>query len=156
MDWSLPGSSVHGIFHTQVLEWVPFPFTRDLSDPGIEPRSPALPADHLPSEPPGKPFDCVDHNKSWKALREMGIPDHLNSLLRNLCVGQEATVRTLYGTTDWFKIEKGLWQGCLLSPCLINLYTEYIRRSARLQELQAGIQTSGRTSTTSDMWVISL
>ena len=71
-----------------------------------------------------KAFDCVDHNKLWKALEEMGIPDHLTCLLRNLCVGQEATVRTLYGTNDWFRIEKGVQQGFLLSPCLFNLYTD--------------------------------
>ena len=69
-----------------------------------------------------KAFDCVDHNKLWKILREMGTPDHLTHLLRNLCAGQEATVRTLYGTTDWFKIEKRVGQGCLLSLCLFNLY----------------------------------
>ena len=108
MDWSLPGSSVHGLFQAKVLEWVPFPFTKDIPDPGIKPRSLALQADALPSEPRGKPFDCVEHKKSWKALREMGIPDHLTCFLRNLCVGQEATVRTLYGTTDWFKFQKGL------------------------------------------------
>ena len=90
-----------------------------------------------------KAFDCVDHDKLWKALREMEIPDHLTCLLRNLYVGQEATVRTLYGTSDWFKIEKGVRQGCLLSPCLFNLCTEHITRYARLHELQAGIETGG-------------
>ena len=79
-----------------------------------------------------KAFDCVDHNKLWKALREMGIPDQLTCFLRNLYVGQEATFRTLYGTTDWLKIEKGVGQGCLLSPCLFNLYAEHIMRKARL------------------------
>ena len=74
----------------------------------------------------------------------MGIPDHRTCLLRNLYAGQEATVRTLYGTTDWFKIEKGVWQGCLLSPCLSNLYTEHIMRNAGLDELQAGIKIGGR------------
>ena len=73
-----------------------------------------------------KAFDCVDHNKLWKILEEMGIPDHLTCLLRNLYVGQEATVRTVYGTTYWFQIGKGVHQGCILSPCLFNLYTEYI------------------------------
>ena len=81
-----------------------------------------------------KAFDCVDHNKLWKALKEMGIPYHVTCLLRNLYVGQEATVRTLYGTTDWFKIEKGVQQGCLLSPCLFNLYTEHIMRNAGMDE----------------------
>ena len=84
-------------------------------------------------------FDCVDHNKRWKALREMGIPDYLTCLLRNLYAGQEATVRTLCGTTDWFKIEKGEQQGCLLSLCLFNLYVEHIMRNARLDEAQDGI-----------------
>ena len=91
-----------------------------------------------------KSLDCVDYNKLWKALREMGIPGHLTCLLRNLYVGQEAIVRTLYGTTDWFKIEKGVRQGYLLSPCLFHLYTEYMMRNARLDELQAGIKIGGR------------
>ena len=82
-----------------------------------------------------KVFDCVDHNKWWKALKEMGIPDYLTCLLRNLYAGQEATVRTLCGTTDWFKIEKGEQQGCLLSLLLFNLYVEHIMRNARLDEL---------------------
>ena len=82
-----------------------------------------------------KAFDCVVHDKLWKALRE--IPDRLTCLLRNLYAGQEATVRTLYGTNDWFKIKKGIWQGCLLLPCLLNLYAEHIMRNARLDELQA-------------------
>ena len=80
----------------------------------------------------------------WKALRQVGIPDHLTCLLRNLYVAQEATVRTLYGATDWFTIEKGVRQGCLLSPCLFNLYAEHIVRNARLDELQAGIKIGGR------------
>ena len=82
-----------------------------------------------------KAFDCVDHNKLWKALREMELPDHLTCLLRNLYAGQEATVRTLYGTTYWFKIEKNIWQHCLRSPCLFNLYPEHIMRNAGLDEL---------------------
>ena len=90
-----------------------------------------------------KAFTCVDDNQLWKTLKEMGIPDHLTCLLRNMYVGQEATVRTLYGTTDWFKTENGMWQGCLLSPCLFNLYAEHIRRNAGLDELQAGINISG-------------
>ena len=73
-----------------------------------------------------KDFDCVDHNKLWKILKEMGIPDHLICLLRNLCAGQEATVRTGHGTTDWFQIGKGVRQGCILSPCLFNFFAEYI------------------------------
>ena len=80
-----------------------------------------------------KAFDCVDHNKLWKILKEMGIPDHLTCLLRNLYAGQETTVRTGLGTTDWLKIEKGVCQGCILSPCLFNLYVEYIMRNAGLE-----------------------
>ena len=91
-------------------------------------------------------FGCVDHNKLWKTLREMGISDHLTCLLRNLYVGQEATVISLYGTTDQLKIEKGVWQGCLLSPCLCDFYAEHIVRNARLDESQAGIKTGGRNS----------
>ena len=79
-----------------------------------------------------KAFDCVDHNKLWKILKEMGIPDHLTCLLRNLYAGQEATVRTGHGTTDWFQIGKGVHQGCILSPCLFNLHAEYIMRNAWL------------------------
>ena len=86
----------------------------------------------------------MDHNKPWKTLKEMGIPGDLTCFLRNLYEGQEATVRTLYGTTDWFRIEKGVQQGCLLSPCLLNLYAEHIMRNARLDELQAGIKTGRR------------
>ena len=91
-----------------------------------------------------KTFDYVDHNKLWKMLKEMGIPDHLTSLLRNLYAGQEATVRTGHGTTDWFQIGKGICQGCILSPCLFNLYTVYIMRIAGLEEAQAGIKIARR------------
>ena len=91
-----------------------------------------------------KAFDCVDHNKLWKILQEMGIPDYVTFLLRNLYAGQEATVRTGHGTTDWFQIGKGILQGCILSPCLFNLYAEYIMRNARLDEAQAGIKIAGR------------
>ena len=84
-----------------------------------------------------KVFDCVDHNKLWKILKEMGIPHCLTCLLRNLYAGQEATVRTGRGTTDWFQIGKGVCQGCILSPCLFNLYEKYIMRSAGLVEAQA-------------------
>ena len=87
-------------------------------------------------------FDCLDHNKLWKILKEMGIPDHQTCLLRNLYAGQEATVRTGHGTTDWFQIGKGGRQGCILSPCLFNLHAEYIRRNAGLDEAQAGIKTA--------------
>uniref|UniRef100_A0A8B9WYQ2 Reverse transcriptase domain-containing protein n=1 Tax=Bos mutus grunniens TaxID=30521 RepID=A0A8B9WYQ2_BOSMU len=91
-----------------------------------------------------KGFDCVDHNKLWKILKEMGIPDHLTCLLRNLYAGQEATVRTGHGTTDWFQIGKGVCQGCILSPCLFNLYAEYIMQNAGLGEAQAGIKIARR------------
>ena len=86
-----------------------------------------------------KAFGCVEHNKLWTILKEMGIPDHLTCLLRNLYVGQEPTVRTRYGTMDWFKIEKGVYQVCILSPCLFNFYAEYIMQNARIDESQAGI-----------------
>ena len=87
-----------------------------------------------------KAFDCVDHNKLWKLLQEIGIPDHLTCLQRNLYAGQEATVRTGHGTTEWFQMGKGVCQGCILSPCLFNLYAEYIMRNAGLDEVQAGIK----------------
>jgi len=87
-----------------------------------------------------KAFDCVDHNKLWKILKEMGIPDHLTCLLRNLYAGQEGRVRTGHGTTDWFQIGKGVCQGCILLPCLFNLYAEYIMRNAGLDEAQVGIK----------------
>ena len=86
----------------------------------------------------------MDHNKLWKILKEIGIPDHLTCLLRNLYADQEATVRTGHGTTDWFQIGKGVCQGCLLSPCLFNLYADYITRKAGLEEAQAGIKIAGR------------
>src|SRR5574339_633432 len=91
-----------------------------------------------------KAFDCVDHNKLWKILKEMGIPDHLTCLLRNLYAGHEATVRTGHGTTDWFQIGKGVCQGCTFSPCLFNFYAEYIMRNAGLEEAKAGINIAGR------------
>ena len=86
----------------------------------------------------------MDHNKVWKILQEMGIPDHLTCLLRNLYAGQEATVRTGYGTTDWFQIGKGVCQGCIFSPCLFNLYTEYIMKNPGLEEAQAGMKIARR------------
>ena len=91
-----------------------------------------------------KSFDCVDHNKLWKILKEMGIPDHLTCLWRNLYAGQEATVRTGRGTTDWFQIGKGIGQGCILSPCLFNLCAEYIMRNVVLEEAHAGIKIARR------------
>ena len=104
-----------------------------------------------------KAFDCVDHNKLWKILQEMGIPDHLTCLLRNLYAAQEATVSS-HGTTDWFQTRKGVRQGCILSPCLFNLYAEYIMRNAGLDEAQVEIKIArrkkrlpGEISITSDM-----
>ena len=91
-----------------------------------------------------KAFDCVDHNKLWKILKEMGISHHLTCLLRNLYAGQEATVRTEHGTTAWFQIGKGVCQGCILSPCLFNFYARYIMRNPGLEEAQAGIKIAGR------------
>ena len=90
-----------------------------------------------------KAFDCVDPNKLWKILQEMGIPDHLTCLLRNVYAGQEATVRTGHGPTDWFQIGKGVRQGCILSPCLFHLYAEHIMRNAGLDEAQAGLKIAG-------------
>ena len=91
-----------------------------------------------------KAFDCVDHNKLWKILKETGIPDHLTCLWRNLYAGREATVRTGHGTTDWFQTGKGVCQGCILLPCLFNLYAEYTMRNAGLEEAQAGIKIAER------------
>ena len=93
-----------------------------------------------------KAFDCVDHNKLWKILKEMEIPDHLNCLLGNLYAVQEATVRTGHRITNWLKIGKGVYQGCILSPCLFNLYVEYIMQNARLDEAQAGIKIARRNN----------
>ena len=95
-----------------------------------------------------KAFDCVDHNKLWKILKEMGIADHLICLWRNLYAGQEATLRTVHGTTDWFQIGKGVRQGCILSPCLFNLYAEYIMRNPGIEEAQAWIKSARRNINT--------
>ena len=91
-----------------------------------------------------KAFHCVDHNKLWKILKEMGIPDHMTCLLTNLYAHEEATVRTGHGTTDWFQTGEGVHQDCILSPCLFNLYAEYIMRNAGLEEAQVGIKIAGR------------
>ena len=98
-----------------------------------------------------KAFDCVDHSKLYIILQEMGIPDHLTCLLRNLYAGQEATVRTEHGTTDWFQIGKGVQQGCILLLCLFNLYADYIMQNARLYEAQSGVKILRETSITSEM-----
>ena len=91
-----------------------------------------------------KAFDCVDHDRLWKLLQEMGVPDHLTCLFRNLYAGQEATLRTGHGTTDWFRIGKGVHQGCILSPCLFNLYAEYFVTNTGLDEAQARIKIARR------------
>ena len=101
------------------------------------------------------PPSCVDHNKLWKILKEMGIPDHLTCLLRNLYAGQEATVRTGHGTTDWFQIGKGVCQGCILSPYLFNLYAEYIMRNTGLEEHKLESRFPEEISITSDMQMTS-
>ena len=98
-----------------------------------------------------KAFDCVDHSKLWKILKEMGIPDHLTCLLRNLYAGQESTVRNGYGTTDWFQIRRGVRQGCILSPCLFNLYAEDIMRNTGLEEAELESRLLGEISVISDM-----
>ena len=106
----------------------------------------------------GKSFDSVDHNKLWKILQELGIPDHLIHLLRSLYAGQEATIRTGHGTTDWFQIGKGVHQGCILSPCLFNFCAEYIMRNAGLEEAQlesrllAEISTASAMQMTPSLW----
>ena len=98
-----------------------------------------------------KAFDCVDHNKLWKILKETGIPDHLTCLLKNLYASQEAKVRTGHGTTDWFQIGKGIRQGCILSLCLFNFYAEYIMRNAGLEKHKLESRLMGEISITSDM-----
>ena len=140
MDCSLSGSSVHGIFQARVLEWIAISSSRGSSRPKNRTRVSRIAGRRFASEPPGKPkyingdlfwsftdyfcfidytkaFNCVDHNKLWKILKEMGMPDHLTCLLRNLYAGQEATVSTGHGTTDWFQVGKGVRPGCILLPC---------------------------------------
>ena len=107
-------------------------------------KSRRVPDSHFCFVDSAKAFNCVDHNKLWKILKEMEIPDHLTCLLRNLYAGQEATLRTGHGTTDWFPIGEGVRQGCILSPCLFNLYVEYIMKNAGLEEAQARIKIAGR------------
>ena len=111
-------------------------------------KSKRVPEKHFCFTDYAKAFDCVDPNKLWKILNEMRIPDYLTCLLRNLYPGQEATVRTGHGTTNWFQIGKGVPQGCILSPCLFNIYAEYIMRNAGLEEAQAGIKIAGRSINT--------
>ena len=138
---SLPGPSVHRVLQARILEWEAIPFSRRLSQPKAREFQKNI---YFCFIDYAKAFDCVDHNKLWKILKEIEIPDHLTSLLRNLYAGQEATVRTRHGTTDWFQIGKGACQGCILSPCLFNFYAEYIMRNAGLDESQAGIKIAGR------------
>ena len=181
MDCSPPGSSIHGIFQSRVLEWVAIAFSADESSiyqmtlikcqsnccmkttysrgpqTSAHTKPPGWSLDHRRRESQkniyfcfidyAKVFDCLDHNKLWKILKEMGIPDHLTCLLRNLYAGQEATVTTGHGTTDWFQIGKGVCQGCILSLCLLNLYAEYIMRNAGLDKAHAGIKIAGRKMT---------
>ena len=110
---------------------------------GLE-KNKGIPEKHLLLLHCAKAFDCVDHNKLWKIFKEMGIPDHLTGLLRNLYAGQEATIRTGHGTTDWFLIGKRVHQSCILSPCLFKLYAEYITQNATPDEAQAGVEVAGR------------
>ena len=139
MDCSLPVSSVHGIFQARVLEWGAIAFSKK--------------SIYFCFIDYAKAFDCVDHNKLWKFLKGMGIPDHLTFLLRNLYADQKATVRTEHGTTDWFQIRKGVCQGCILSSCLFNFYAEYIMRR-RKDKLKLTLW--GEIPITSDMQMIPL
>ena len=143
MDSSSPGSFVHGLFHARILESVATAFSIGSSWPRDQTQVSHI-AGRLFTIWATREVDCVDHNKLWKILQEMGIPDHLTCLLRNLYAGQEATVRTGHETTDWFQIGKGVCQGSILSPCLFNLYAEYIMWNAKLDEAQAGIKIAGR------------
>ena len=162
-DGSPSGSSIPGILQARTLEWVAISFSNacihvkllqtclTVRPYGQQPNRLLCPQDS-PGKNTGvscfidynKALDCVDHNKLWKILKEMGIPNHLTCLLRNLFTGQEATVITGCGTTNWFKIGKGVCQGCILSPWLFNLCAEYIMWNDRLDKSQAGIKTAGR------------
>ena len=137
-----------GFSRQEYWSGLPFPPPGELLDPGIEPVSsvsPVLQADFLP----------LSHwiTTKWKIHQEMGIPDYFICLLRNLYAGQEATVKTRHGTTDWFQLGKGVHQGCILSPCLFNSYAEYIMRNARLEEAQLESRLLGEISITSDMQI---
>ena len=137
MDCSLPGSSIHGIFQARVLDWVAIVFSKKNI--------------YFCFIDSAKAFDSVDHNKLWKILKEMGIPDHLTCLLRNLYAVLEATVRTGHETTDWFQIGKGVRQGCILSPCLFKFYAGYIMRNAELEKHKLESRLPGEISITTDM-----
>ena len=142
-DCSLPGYSIHGIFLARVLEWVAIVFPTNIHRI-IEKVREFQKNIYFYFIDYAKTFDCVDHNKLWKILKEIVIPHHLTCLLRNLYAGQEATVRTGHGTTYWFQIGKGVHQGYILSPGLFNLHAEYIIRNAGLEEAQAGIKVAER------------
>ena len=146
MDYSLPGSSAHGIFQARILEWVAFSSSGGNANILwiIEKARKFQKNIYFCFIDYAKAFDYVDHNKLWKILKEMGIPDHLTCLLRNLYVDQEAIVRTGHGPTDWFQVGKGVCQGCILSPWLFNWYAEYIMRNAGVDEAQAGIKIAER------------
>ena len=163
MDCSLPGFSVHGILQARILEWIAISFSRGSSWPRDRTRVSHIGGRRFnlwaTREAPEKAkefqknicfidnmkaFDFVDHNKLWKILKEMGMPDHLTCLLRNLYAGQEATIRTRHGTMAFFKIGKGVHQRCILSPCLFNINAEYIMWNVRLYESQAGIKIPRR------------
>ena len=138
MDCSLTDPSVHGIFQARVLEWGAIAFSEKII--------------YFCFVDCAKAFDFVDHNKLWEILQEMVIQDHLTCLLRNLYAGQEATIRTGHGKTDWFQIGKGVYQGCILSPCLFNLYAEYIMRNTGLNvKHKLESRLPGEISITSDM-----
>ena len=133
--------TVHGILQARIPEQVAFP-TREV--PLVYLKTPPIGHIYFCFIDYAKAFDYVDHNRLWKILKEMGIPDHLTCLLRNQYAGQDSTVRTGHETIDWFQIGKGVHQGCILSPCLFNLYVQYIMRNSELEEAKAGIKIAWR------------
>ena len=154
-DCSPPGFSVHGILQPRILEWIAIPFSRGTSQPRDWSLVSCIAGRFITVWATGKSiyvcfidyakhFDYVDHNKRWKILQEMGIPDHLNCLWRNLYAGQEATVRTGHRTTDCLQVGEGVHQGCILSPCWFILHAVYIMSKPGLDEAQAGIKNVGR------------
>ena len=140
MDCSPPGSSVHEIFQARILERFAISFSRASSQPRDWTWISCTAGRFFTDWATREVFDCMDHNKQWKILQEMAISVHLICLVRNLYAGQEATVRTRHGTTDWFQIGKGVLQGCILSPYLFNLYAKYIMQNAGLDKAQDGIK----------------
>ena len=143
MDYNLSGSSVHGIFQAIALEWIAISFSSWSSQPRDRTQVSLIVDRHF-TVWATREVSVKWLTINWKILKEMGIPDHLICLLRNLYAGQEATVRTGHGTTDWFQIGKGVRQGCTSSPCLFNVYAEYIMRNAGLEEAQAWIKIASR------------